>query len=66
MSARTREHGAWEAWNQCLSHLVELANAHIERVIFKAYLDKIAKETDPNVRKVPHRAMHRASLTYIY
>ena len=46
------QHGAWHAWNACLSHLVALAEAHMERVIFKAFLNKIAAETDVHNRRL--------------
>jgi acyl-CoA oxidase len=42
VAARLQKHmprvGAFAAWNKCLSHLLALANAHIEWVIFRQFM----------------------------
>lgn len=44
-----KERGAWGAWNDCQSHLVQLAEAHIERVIFGCFLERIEGVSDLEV-----------------
>ena len=55
MAARLRKHtarlGAFHAWNKCLNHLLDLANAHVESVILDAFYAGVAGCADPDVRK---------------
>ncbi len=55
VAARLRKHtarlGAFHAWNKCLNHLLDLANAHVESVILDAFYAGVAGCTDPDVRK---------------
>ncbi len=45
LSLRLRKHrqalGAFHAWNQCLNHILALANSYIEGVIFKCFLKAV-------------------------
>ena len=55
VAARLRKHtarlGAFHAWNKCLNHLLDLANAHVESVILDAFYAGVAGCADPDVRK---------------
>lgn len=50
-AARLREHaaskGQFEAWNQCLPHLLALATAHIEAVTLECSLRAVERCADP-------------------
>lgn len=61
VAARLNKHtgqvGAFHAWNKCLNHLLELANAHIEATMLDAFYNGVNACVDPDARKalkVPH------------
>jgi len=47
----TRKLGAFQAWNKCLNHLLELARAHVEAVMLTNILDGANKCEDLDARK---------------
>lgn len=51
---RLRKHtarlGAFHAWNKCLSHLLLLAKAHIEWVIYQQFMLAVGRCMDPDCR----------------
>ena len=47
----TRKLGSFQAWNKCLNHLLELARAHVEAVMFTKFLDGANKCEDLDARK---------------
>ena len=47
----TRKLGAFQAWNKCLNHLLELARAHVEAVMLTNMLDGANKCEDLDARK---------------
>lgn len=47
----TRKLGAFQAWNKCLNHLLELARAHIEAVMLTNILEGANKCEDLDARK---------------
>ncbi|KXZ46313.1 hypothetical protein GPECTOR_45g183 [Gonium pectorale] len=55
LSLRLRKHGprlgAFHAWNRCLSHVLDLANAYVESVIYKTFLRAVAGCVDPDCRR---------------
>jgi acyl-CoA oxidase len=51
LSKHTRRLGAFEAWNKCLSHILGLARAHVESVMFERFLDGAAACPDADCRK---------------
>ena len=42
LTMRLRKHtprlGSFHAWNQCLNHILNLANAYIEGIVFKCFI----------------------------
>ncbi|GLC47166.1 hypothetical protein PLESTB_001388100 [Pleodorina starrii] len=55
LSLRLRKHGprlgAFHAWNKCLNHVLDLANAYVESVIYKTFLRAVAGCVDPECRR---------------
>lgn len=55
VAARLRKHtarlGAFHAWNKCLNHLIDLANAHIECTMLDAFYNGVSACVDPDARK---------------
>lgn len=55
LSLRLRTHtprlGSFEAWNQCLNHILNLANAYIEGVIYKCFIKAAEDCPDSDCRK---------------
>ena len=55
VAARLRKHtgrlGAFHAWNKCLNHLLDLANAHIECTMLDAFCNGVTACVDPDARK---------------
>ncbi|GAX78643.1 hypothetical protein CEUSTIGMA_g6081.t1 [Chlamydomonas eustigma] len=55
LSLRLRKHraklGAFHAWNQCLNHTLNLANAYIESVVYKCFLKAVEECLDPDCRR---------------
>ena len=55
VAMRLRKHtsklGAFQAWNKCLNHLLELARAHVEAVMLTNMLDGANKCEDLDARK---------------
>ncbi len=47
----TRKLGAFQAWNKCLNHLLELARAHVEAVMLTNILEGANKCEDLDARK---------------
>ncbi|KAL3157409.1 hypothetical protein ABBQ32_011884 [Trebouxia sp. C0010 RCD-2024] len=47
----TRKLGAFQAWNKCLNHLLELARAHVEAVMLTNMLEGANKCEDLDARK---------------
>ena len=47
----TRKLGAFQAWNKCLPHLLELARAHQEAVMLTNFLEGANKCEDLDARK---------------
>ena len=47
----TRKLGAFQAWNKCLNHLLELARAHTEAVMLTNILEGANKCEDLDARK---------------
>ena len=47
----TRKLGAFQAWNKCLNHLLELARAHQEAVMLTNFLEGANKCEDLDARK---------------
>ena len=39
------------AWNKCLTHLLALARAHVESVMFERFMDAVNSCPDPDCRK---------------
>ncbi|GIL69204.1 hypothetical protein Vretimale_12660 [Volvox reticuliferus] len=55
LSLRLRKHGprlgAFHAWNKCLNHVLDLANAYVESVVYKTFLRAVAGCVDPECRR---------------
>ena len=51
LQKHTRKLGSFQAWNRCLNHLLELARAHIEAVMFTKILEGANKCEDLDARK---------------
>ena len=51
LQKHTRKLGSFQAWNRCLNHLLELARAHIEDVMFTKILEGANKCEDLDARK---------------
>ena len=55
VAARLHKHtgrlGAFHAWNKCLNHLLDLANAHIEATMLDAFYNGVDACVDPDARK---------------
>lgn len=55
LAQRLRKHtaqlGAFEAWNKCLSHVLALARAHVEAVMFERFQDAVVACPDADCRK---------------
>lgn len=55
LTLRLRKHraslGSFHAWNKCLNHILELANAHVESVMLEAFLQAVRRCIDPDCRK---------------
>lgn len=55
LSARLRKHtgrlGAWRAWNKCLNHVIQLANAHVESLLVQQFLRAVDNCVDPDCRR---------------
>ncbi len=55
LAQRLRKHtarlGAFEAWNKCLSHVLALARAHVESVMFERFQDAVDACPDADCRK---------------
>lgn len=51
LQKHTRKLGSFQAWNKCLNHLLELARAHIEAVMFTNFLNGASKCEDLDARK---------------
>ena len=47
----TQRKGAFQAWNRCLGHLLALARAHIESVIYTRLSAGVSGCSDPDARK---------------
>ena len=47
----TQRKGAFQAWNRCLGHLLALAKAHIESVIYTRLSAGVSACSDPDARK---------------
>ena len=47
----TQRHGAFQAWNKCLGHLLALARAHIESIVYSRFSLAVSGCTDPDSRK---------------
>lgn len=47
----TARHGAFQAWNRCLNHLLALARAHMESLMVDQFLAAIAKCPDADSRR---------------
>ncbi len=43
--------GQFQAWNKCLSHILTLARAHIESVMFERFLDGVNNCPDADCKK---------------
>ena len=37
----SKQQGSFEAWNQCLNHLLMLAESHIETVILEKFIEAV-------------------------
>ncbi len=58
----TRKLGAFQAWNKCLNHLLELARAHVEAVMLTNILEGANKCEDLDARKsIKVRLLHCVS-----
>lgn len=55
LSLRLRTHtprlGSFNAWNQCLNHILDLANAYIEGIVHKCFLRAVEACSDPECKK---------------
>ncbi|EIE21705.1 long-chain acyl-CoA oxidase [Coccomyxa subellipsoidea C-169] len=51
LSKHTRRMGQFQAWNKCLSHILTLARAHIESVMFERFLDGVNNCPDADCKK---------------
>lgn len=55
MAQRLNKHtgklGQFHAWNKCLSHILALARAHIESVIYTHFIEGVNKCSDADCRK---------------
>ena len=51
LSKHTRRLGAFEAWNKCLSHILALARAYVESVMFERFMDGVNACPDADCRK---------------
>eukprot|EP00195_Chlamydomonas_chlamydogama_P012817 CAMPEP_0202892802 /NCGR_PEP_ID=MMETSP1392-20130828/2490_1 /ASSEMBLY_ACC=CAM_ASM_000868 /TAXON_ID=225041 /ORGANISM="Chlamydomonas chlamydogama, Strain SAG 11-48b" /LENGTH=662 /DNA_ID=CAMNT_0049576893 /DNA_START=125 /DNA_END=2113 /DNA_ORIENTATION=+ len=55
LSMRLRKHtpklGAFHAWNKCLNHVLDLANAYMEGVIYKCFQRAVEGCIDPDCRR---------------
>ncbi|KAG2487507.1 hypothetical protein HYH03_013925 [Edaphochlamys debaryana] len=55
LSLRLRKHGprlgAFHAWNKCLAHVIDLANAYVESVVYKTFLRAVEGCVDPDCRR---------------
>ncbi|GFR51630.1 hypothetical protein Agub_g14059 [Astrephomene gubernaculifera] len=55
LSLRLRKHGpklgSFHAWNKCLDHVLSLARAYVESVIYKTFLRAVAGCVDPECRR---------------
>lgn len=55
LSLRLRKHGqrlgAFHAWNTCLNHVLDLANAYVESVVYKTFLRAVEGCVDPDCRR---------------
>ena len=43
--------GDFQAWNQCLNHILALANAHVESVTYAAFARAVESCIDPDCRR---------------
>ncbi|PNW83293.1 hypothetical protein CHLRE_05g232002v5 [Chlamydomonas reinhardtii] len=43
--------GAFHAWNKCLTHVLDLANAYVESVVYKTFLRAVEGCVDPECRR---------------
>ena len=62
----TRKLGAFQAWNKCLNHLLELARAHVEAVMLTNMLDGANKCEDLDARKSIKVRHQFVQLCYLY
>ena len=51
LNKHTGRLGQFHAWNKCLSHILALARAHIESVIYTHFIEGVNKCTDADCRK---------------
>ncbi len=50
--ARVTTAHARAAWNKCLTHLLALARAHVDSVMFERFLAAVNECPDPDCRKL--------------
>ncbi len=51
LNKHTGRLGQFHAWNKCLSHILALARAHIESVIYTHFIEGVNKCPDADCRK---------------
>jgi hypothetical protein len=51
LQKHTARHGAFQAWNTCLNHLLALARAHMDSLMLDNFLAAIAKCDDADSRR---------------
>ena len=51
LNKHTGRLGQFHAWNKCLSHILALARAHIESVIYLHFIEGVNKCSDADCRK---------------
>lgn len=64
LNKHTGKLGQFHAWNKCLSHVLALARAHIESVIYTHFIEGVNKCSDADCRKslkvwLVHASTHR-------
>ena len=47
----TQRHGAFQAWNKCLGHLLALSRAHMESIMYSHFSLAVQRCSDPDSRK---------------
>ena len=51
LNKHTGRLGQFHAWNKCLGHILALARAHIESVMYDHFIEGVNKCTDADCRK---------------